>query len=323
MAAYGVYGIQSAVEFEVLALETFVNQYRNVAIYREFCDHLGKQPAKIQTLSEIPFLPIEFFKSHKVLSTGLLPEIVFRSSGTTGSVRSQHFVADLDLYRESFTRGFEHFYGKPSEYCILAVLPSYQERSDASLSYMVEALIGQSAHPKSGFYNVHEAGQVLELLSGSRTPVLLIGVTFALLDLVKKTIRLAPNTIVMETGGMKGRRKELVRAEVHKILSEGFGLESIHSEYGMTELLSQAYSSGQGLFHCPPWMQIRIRDTEDPLSIMESGLTGGVDIIDLANQHSCAFIATQDLGKLHENGAFEILGRFDHSDIRGCNLMAL
>jgi hypothetical protein len=188
---------------------------------------------------------------------------------------------------------------------------------------MVGALIGQSAHPKSGFYNVPEAGQVLRLLSGSRTPVLLLGVTFALLDLVKKDIKIAPNTIVMETGGMKGRRKEMVRAEVHKILSEGFGLESIHSEYGMTELLSQAYSSGQGLFQCPPWMQIRIRDTEDPLSIMESGLTGGVDIIVLANQHSCAFIATQDLGKLHENGAFEILGRFDHSDIRGCNLMAL
>ena len=323
MSADGVFGIQSAGEFEVLALETFAHQYHNVAIYKEFCDHLGQHPSKISTLREIPFLPIEFFKSHKVLSAEHPPEIVFRSSGTTGSVRSQHFVADLGLYRESFTRGFEHFYGKPSEYCIVAVLPSYQERSDASLSYMVGALIGQSAHPKSGFYTVHEAGQVLELLSASRTQVLLIGVTFALLDLVEKTIQIAPNTIVMETGGMKGRRKEMVRAELHKILSEGFGLESIHSEYGMTELLSQAYSSGQGLFQCPPWMQVRIRDTEDPLSIMESGRTGGVDIIDLANQHSCAFIATQDLGKSHDNGTFEILGRFDHSDIRGCNLMAL
>lgn len=323
MAADGIFGIQSAGEFEFLALETFGHQYHNVAIYKEFCDHLGKQPAKIKTLREIPFLPIEFFKSHKVLTAELPPEIVFRSSGTTGSVRSQHFIADMGLYRESFTRGFEHFYGKPSEYCIVAILPSYQERSDASLSFMVGALIGQSAHPKSGFYNVHEAGQVLELLSESRTQILLIGVTFALLDLVKKSIKVAPNTIVMETGGMKGRRKEMVRAELHKILAKGFGVELIHSEYGMTELLSQAYSSGQGLFQCPPWMQVRIRDTEDPLSILESGRTGGVDIIDLANQHSCAFIATQDLGKYSDNGAFEILGRFDHSDIRGCNLMAL
>ena len=318
-----IFGIQSAGEFELLALETFAHQYHNVPIYREFCDHLGRQPAKIKNLREIPFLPIEFFKSHKVLSAAFQPEIVFRSSGTTGSVRSQHFVADTGLYRESFTRGFEHFYGKPSEYCIAALLPSYQERSDASLSYMVGELIGQSAHPKSGFYKVHEARQVLEILSESRTQVLIIGVTFALLDLVEKTIKTAPNTIVMETGGMKGRRKEMVRGELHKILSEGFGQESIHSEYGMTELLSQAYSSGQGLFHCPPWMQVRIRDTEDPLSLLESGRTGGVDIIDLANQHSCAFIATQDLGKSYDNGTFEILGRFDHSDIRGCNLMAL
>jgi len=318
-----VFGLQSAGEFEVLALETFWNQYHNVTIYKEFCDHLGKQPAKVKNLGEIPFLPIEFFKSHKVMPAEFRPEIVFRSSGTTGSVRSQHFVADLGLYRESFTRGFEHFYGKPSEYCIVALLPSYQERSDASLSYMVGKLIGQSTHPKSGFYNIHEAGQVLELLSESPTQVLLIGVTFALLDLAEKAFKTSPNTIVMETGGMKGRRKEMVRAELHKILSEGFGLSTIHSEYGMTELLSQAYSSGQGLFQCPPWMQVRIRDTEDPLSTLGSGRTGGVDIIDLANQHSCAFIATQDLGKSYDNGAFEILGRFDHSDIRGCNLMAL
>jgi len=318
-----LFGIQSAGEFEVLALETFRHQYHNVPIYQEFCDHLGRRPARVRSLREIPFLPIEFFKSHKVISSKLQPEIVFRSSGTTGSIRSQHLVADTDLYRESFTRGFEHFYGKPSEYCIAALLPSYQERSDASLSYMVGELIAQSTHPKSGFYNIHEIEQVLDVMAESQTRVLLIGVTFALLDLVEKNIKITPNTIVMETGGMKGRRKEMVRAELHKILSQGFKLESIHSEYGMTELLSQAYSPGQGLFQCPPWMQVHIRDTEDPLSMLESGRTGGVDIIDLVNQNSCAFIATQDLGKTHDNGTFEILGRFDHSDIRGCNLMAL
>lgn len=318
-----LFGIQSAGEFEVLALETFRHQYHNVPIYKEFCDHLGRRPTRVRSLHEIPFLPIAFFKSHKVISSKLQPEIVFLSSGTTGSIRSQHLVADTDLYRESFTRGFEHFYGKPSEYCIAALLPSYQERSDASLSYMVGELIALSTHPKSGFYTIHEMGQVLEDLAESQTKVLLIGVTFALLDLVEKNIKITPNTIVMETGGMKGRRKEMVRAELHKILSEGFKLESIHSEYGMTELLSQAYSSGQGLFQCPRWMQVHIRDTEDPLSTLGSGRTGGVDIIDLANQNSCSFIATQDLGKTHDNGTFEILGRFDHSDIRGCNLMAL
>ena len=318
-----IFGIQSAGEFESLALETFAHQYRNVSVYKEFCDHLGKHPSQIKSLGEIPFIPIDFFKSHMVLSRELQPEIVFRSSGTTGSIRSQHYVADLDLYRESFTRGFEYFYGKPSDYCIAALLPSYQERSDASLSYMVGELIAQSAHPESGFYNPYETGALLERLSESQTKILLIGVTFALLDLVEKTVKTIPDTIVMETGGMKGRRKEMVRAELHTILSRGFGLREIHSEYGMTELLSQAYSSGQGIFRCPPWMQVRIRDTEDPLSPLKSGRTGGVDIIDLANQHSCAFIATQDLGKSYDDGTFEILGRFDHSDIRGCNLMAL
>ncbi len=323
MDADRIFGIQSAGEFEALALETFALQYRHVSVYKEFCEHLGKHPSQVKGLREIPFLPIDFFKSHKVLSGELQPEIVFRSSGTTGSTRSQHYVADLGLYRESFTRGFEHFYGKPSDYCIVALLPSYRERSDASLSYMVGELIAQSTHPESGFYNPGETGALLERLAESQTKLLLIGVTFALLDLVEKPLKTIPNAIVMETGGMKGRRKEMVRAELHSILSKGFGLQEIHSEYGMTELLSQAYSSGQGLFRCPPWMQVRIRDTEDPLSPMETGRTGGVDIIDLANQHSCAFIATQDLGKSYANGTFEILGRFDHSDIRGCNLMAL
>ncbi|MGB5188729.1 acyl transferase [Robiginitalea sp.] len=318
-----IFGIQSAAEFEVLALQTFAHQYHNVSVYKDFCDHLGKHPSNIKSLPDIPFLPIDFFKSQKILSRKHRSEIVFQSSGTTGSIRSKHYVADLGVYRESFTRGFEYFYGRPSEYCIVALLPSYQERSDASLSYMVGELIAQSSHPKSGFYTPGGTDELLKSLEDLQTPVLLIGVTFALLDLVEKITKTIPNTIVMETGGMKGRRKEMVRAELHSILSKGFGLKEIHSEYGMTELLSQAYSSGQGIFQCPPWMQVRIRDTEDPLSLLEAGRTGGVDVIDLANQHSCAFIATQDLGKSYDDGTFEILGRFDHSDIRGCNLMAL
>ncbi len=318
-----IFGIQSAAEFEVLALQTFAHQYHNVSVYKDFCDHLGKHPSNIKSLPDIPFLPIDFFKSRKILSRKHRSEIVFQSSGTTGSIRSKHYVANLGVYRESFTRGFEYFYGRPSEYCIVALLPSYQERSDASLSYMVGELIAQSSHPKSGFYTPGGTVELLESLEDLQTPVLLIGVTFALLDLVEKITKTIPNTIVMETGGMKGRRKEMVRAELHSILSKGFGLKEIHSEYGMTELLSQAYSSGQGIFQCPPWMQVRIRDTEDPLSLLEAGRTGGVDVIDLANQHSCAFIATQDLGKSYDDGTFEILGRFDHSDIRGCNLMAL
>ena len=318
-----IFGIQSTAEFKGIALETFGKQYRNVSIFREFCDHLGKNPSAVQKVEDIPFLPILFFKTHKILSKGHQAEIIFQSSGTTGSIRSKHFVADLGLYRESFNRGFHHFYGPPKEFCILALLPSYQERSDASLSYMVSELIRQSSHPKSGFYGPIEIPEILANLADSNTPVLLIGVTFALLDLVENLKGPLENITVIETGGMKGRRKEMVRTELHQVLCEGFGIQKIHSEYGMTELLSQAYSFGEGLFHCPAWMQVQIRDTEDPLTPLAAGKTGGVNIIDLANQYSCSFIATQDLGKTHANGSFEILGRFDHADIRGCNLMAL
>lgn len=318
-----IFGIQTAGEFESLALETFVHQYDNVPVYREFCDYLEKNPAKIKKLEDIPFLPILFFKTHRVLMEGCKPEQIFRSSGTTGSTRSKHYVADLNLYSESFTRGFEYFYGDPSGYCILALLPSYQERSDASLIYMVSELIGKSSHPQSGFYEPFQISGILQSLSASTIQVLLIGVSFALLDLVQNTKIPLPHGIVMETGGMKGRRKEMVRKELHHVLSKGFELQKIHSEYGMTELLSQAYSAGDGRFYCPPWMQVRIRDTEDPLTGLKDERTGGVDIIDLANQYSCAFIATQDLGKRYSDGSFEILGRFDNSDIRGCNLMAL
>ena len=325
MDAGRIFELQASGDFEELALETFYHQYKEVAIYREFCRHLGKSPANVRSVEAIPFLPIEFFKTHQVLKKGATPAIVFRSSGTTGSQRSQHFLADPELYRRSFTRGFEYFYGTPSDYCILALLPSYQERPDASLIYMVSDLIDQSGNPKSGFITSDPTTlkEILRGLDRSRTKVLLLGVSFALLDLAFSSELQLDGVILMETGGMKGRRKELIRDELHQILCNEFGLSEIHSEYGMTELLSQAYSKGGGRFRCPPWMQVRMRDTEDPLTYLGFGRTGGINIIDLANQDSCAFLATQDLGRSYQDGSFEVLGRFDHSDIRGCNLMAL
>lgn len=320
-----VFEIQSPEEFEAAALETFHDQYRHVPVYREFCEHLGAEPSRVARLGDIPFLPIEIFKTHRVLREGARPEIVFRSSGTTGSARSCHYVADAGLYRESFSRCFRRFYGLPEDYCILALLPSYRERPDASLIYMVSELIDQSRHPLSGFVgeDPDPLSGVLQDLKGSKEKVLLLGVSFALLDLARAEPVSLPDAIIMETGGMKGRRREMVRQELHAVLCKGFGVARIHSEYGMTELLSQAYSPGGGLFRCPPWMQVRMRDTEDPLDYIGYGKTGGINVIDLANQHSCAFLATQDLGRLYPDGSFEVLGRFDHSDIRGCNLMAL
>jgi len=320
-----IFEIQSSEDFETLALETFSSQYRGVDLYREFCQHLGKNPTNVEQLESIPFLPIEFFKTHRILKAGVSASTVFRSSGTTGSQRSQHFVADPELYRESFTRGFKHFYGSPADYCILALLPSYRERPDASLIYMVSDLIEQSRHPESGFItgDTNTLFETLEQLKRTELRVLLLGVSYALLDLALATDQKLDGVILMETGGMKGRRKEMIREELHQILCREFDLSEIHSEYGMTELLSQAYSRGQGRFHCPPWMQVRMRDTEDPLSFLGYGRTGGINIIDLANQYSCAFLATQDLGRYYPDGSFEVLGRFDHSDIRGCNLMAI
>lgn len=320
-----IFGIKTPEEFNTCTLETFREQYLQVPVYREFCDLLGKHPANVRDIEDLPFLPIEFFKSHQVLRNGKKAEAIFRSSGTTGSVLSQHYVADLERYRDSFLGGFERFYGSPSSYCILAMLPSYQERPDSSLIHMVSELIDRSGHPESGFTETKPESlyPILDRLEKSEQQVLLLGVSFALLDLATRHPRPLKNTTVMETGGMKGRRKEMVREELHKILCAGFGLEHIHSEYGMTELLSQAYSQGDGLFKCPPWMQVRTRDPEDPLSYTGFGRTGGINVIDLANQDSCCFLATQDLGRLYADGSFEVLGRFDHSDIRGCNLMAL
>lgn len=294
-------------------------------MYRSFCDLLYKHPSDIKRIEDIPFLPIQFFKSHEVLSSTNPIEATFSSSGTTGSITSKHYVTGLNIYKESFRKGFSEFYGNIEDYIILALLPSYLERQGSSLIYMVNDMIEQSKHSESGFYldNISELRDQLIALDSKEQKVLLIGVSFALLDLVEQFTFNLKHTIIMETGGMKGRRKELVRAELHSILQQGFGVSNIHSEYGMTELLSQGYSKGNGRFEYPSWMRILTRDPEDALTLLQHGKTGGINVIDLANINSCSFIATQDLGRVTKDGSFEVIGRFDSSDIRGCNLMVL
>ncbi|WP_299147741.1 acyl transferase [uncultured Dokdonia sp.] len=312
-------------QFEKEALAIFRYQFEHNSVYRSFCDLLYKHPSEVTSSRDIPFLPIQFFKSRTIISGNTEPAITFSSSGTTGSITSKHHVTDLSLYEDSFRTAFAKAYGNPSDFVILALLPSYLERSGSSLIYMVDDLIKSSNHLDSGFYlnNLDELANKLVTLDTSEKKVLLIGVSFALLDLVEKHTFNLDNTIIMETGGMKGRRKEIIRPELHKILSTGFGVEKIHSEYGMTELLSQGYSSGDGVFTTPPWMKVFTRDTEDALTLLTDSKSGGLNIIDLANKNSCSFIATQDLGKVYEDGSFSVIGRFDNSDIRGCNLMAL
>ena len=318
-----VFSISTPAEFDALALDIFRFQYKNNKIYRQFCDLLQVNSSKVEEVSKIPFLPIEFFKTHRVISSEEAPKITFSSSGTTGAQTSKHFVPDLSIYEESFRKGFEYFYGNIEDYAVLALLPSYLEREGSSLIYMVDDLIKSSNNSHSGFYlhNIDALKKKLELLDQQGQKVLLIGVSFALLDLVEKHSFELKNTIVMETGGMKGRRKEMIRTELHEVLKKGFGVPFIHSEYGMTELLSQAYSSKNGIFECPPWMKLLIRDPEDALTLLPEGKSGGINVIDLANINSCSFIATQDLGKDLGAGKTEILGRFDNSDIRGCNLL--
>lgn len=320
-----IFDIQTPTEFESASLEVFKFQFENNRVYRSFCDLLYIHSSDVKRIEDIPFLPIQFFKSHAILSNSQPTEHEFTSSGTTGALTSKHQVTDIKIYEESFRRAFSHFYGHIEDYVVLALLPSYLEREGSSLIYMVEDLIHQSQHPESGFYlhNLSELKSILKSLDAQGKKVLLIGVSFALLDLVESYQFQLKNTIIMETGGMKGRRKELVREELHDILMKGFGVNSIHSEYGMTELLSQAYSKDHGIFECPKWMRILTRDPEDALSILPINKTGGINVIDLANINSCAFIATQDLGKTLPNNQFEIIGRFDNSDIRGCNLMVL
>ena len=320
-----IFDIQSKADFLKISLEIFQYQYQNNHVYQHFCKLLHKSPDNVRSLADIPFLPIQFFKSHQILSDNKPAEITFTSSGTTGSTTSKHIVTNLEIYEDSFNKAFQKFYGPAEDLTILALLPSYLEREGSSLIYMVEHLIKKSNQSESGFYldNLDTLKNKLIQLDKDGKKILLIGVSFALLDLVENYQFQLENTIIMETGGMKGRRKEMIREELHSILSKGFGVSAIHSEYGMTELLSQAYSKGNGVFDCPPWMKILIRDPEDAFSPVKKGKTGGINVIDLANINSCSFIATQDLGKINKNDTIEILGRFDNSDIRGCNLMVL
>ncbi len=318
-------------DFNNLAIELFQFQHRENSIYRRYCDSLKVDVHAIDSIENIPFLPISFFKTHTVKTTEFEAEAVFESSSTTGSISSKHFVKDLTLYQESFNTCFEKFYGLPKYKCILGLLPSYLERKNSSLVFMTEELIKTSGNSLSGFYladyeKLHRTLMHNELL---KSPTLLIGVTYALLDFAEKFPMQLRHTIVMETGGMKGRREEMTRQQVHEKLQARLGIDLIHSEYGMTELLSQAYSKGDGIFHCPGWMKVLVRDEDDPFHVRAAvkadnrSLTGAINIIDLANIYSCGFIATDDIGRLHANESFEVLGRMDNSDIRGCSLMVI
>lgn len=321
-----IYNLPNAQAFEQTALSIFYAQALANPIYKEYISALGIDATSIGNVADIPYLPISFFKTADVKTGQWTPEAVFTSSGTTGANTSRHLVKELDIYRQSFSAGFELFYGDAKHLCILALLPNYLEREGSSLVFMADELIKKSSYPQSGFYlnNYAELISALRQTAVQNTPTLLLGVSFALLDIAETMIDFQhPNLIVMETGGMKGRRKEMIRAELHEVLSRSFGVPTIHSEYGMTELLSQAYSKGNGIFCCPPWMRVSARDTSDPLSAIGFGQTGGLNIIDFANIYSCSFIATEDLGRTYADGSFEVLGRFDQADIRGCNLMAL
>lgn len=315
--------LESQNNFEELALRVFNYQYNTIELYSKFVDLLGVQPQQVKTLKDIPFLPIQMFKYHQLMTPNMEVQAVFKSSGTTGGQRSTHFVQSTDLYTYSFTSAFEQFYGSVKDYTVLALLPSYLEQGESSLVFMVDALIRQSNNTESGFYldNYDELVKSLKRLDKEGKKVLLIGVSYALLDLVELETFALKNTIIMETGGMKGRRKEMIKEELHGVLRNGFGVNHIHSEYGMTELLSQAYSLKEGVFETPSWMRIMVRDASDPLSWVNNGVTGGINVIDLANYYSCAFIATQDLGKVHSENTFSIMGRFDDADVRGCNLL--
>jgi phenylacetate-coenzyme A ligase PaaK-like adenylate-forming protein len=310
--------------FEPLALAVFAFQYQYNPGYRAFVQALQREPQKVNSLLDIPYLPVRFFKNSEIKTTAFTPAAVFESSGTTGSINSRHYVKDLSLYEESFKKGFEAVYGPVQDWCIIGLLPSYLERKNSSLVYMTNRLIEWSGHEQGGFYlnEYPKLFSVLTELESRQQKTMVIGVTFALLDFAEKYKLPLKYTVLMETGGMKGRRKEMIREEVHSLLQQSFGLQTIHSEYGMTELLSQAYSKGGGIFHCPPWMKVLVRDDEDPFQIKESG-PGIINVIDLANIYSCSFIAADDVGKLYPDVGFEVLGRVDGSDLRGCGLMVV
>ena len=316
-----IFNIHSEQEFVKICLQIYELQMDNNPIYSAYSQIIlkGEIPKKLE---EIPFLPIEFFKTEQIICVTQKIEEIFLSSGTTGN-QSKHLVSDLSIYENSFQNAFQLFYGDITDYCILSLLPNYREREGSSLIYMVDDLIKRSKHPKSGFYlnNYKEVSETILELEKNGQKTLLIGVSYALLDLAKDYPMKLENTIIMETGGTKGKRMELLKEELHKLLKEAFSLDSIHSEYGMTELLSQSYSEGDNIFKTPPWKKVLIRDVNDPLTILGKNRSGGINIIDLANIYSCPFIATQDLGRLHKDGSFSVLGRFDNSDVRGCNLL--
>ncbi len=319
-----IFEIQSESDFQNLALEIFRFQAEYNLVYKEWIKHLKVNVHQIVSYTQIPFLPIEFFKSKQIICGNISPNtLTFTSSSTTSQITSKHHVTHLDLYDQSFIKAFNLFYGDVKNYVILALLPNYLQRQGSSLVYMVNDLIVNSRNQHSGFYldNLQNLRLKIEELKTQNQKVLLIGVTYALLDLCDLNVELNEQFIVMETGGMKGRRREMIKEELHHILKKGFNVQNIHSEYGMTELLSQAYSKGNGIFETPPWMRFLIRDIDDPLQMQKNGKTGGINVVDLANIYSRSFIATQDLGKIEESGRLALMGRFDHSDVRGCNLM--
>lgn len=318
-----IFNINHSSEFNSVTLQVYHYQREHCKVYKSYCDLLGVN--KVSSVQEIPYLPIQFFKSHKVISSSDTIQQVFTSSGTTGMITSQHLVSDMDYYHRSLDVSFTQFYGDITDYVVLALLPHYLDRSGSSLVHMAQRWVAQSKHPESGFYlrDYNRLSQVLQDLTHRGQRVILLGVTFALLDLADQFAMSLPTTTIIETGGMKGMRKEMIKTELHHRLQTAFPGAHIHSEYGMTELLSQAYAHDAIHFSTPPWMRVTTRDTNDPLSAIAHGRTGGLNIIDLANFNSCSFIATQDLGKVYSDGSFEVLGRFDHSDIRGCNLMVI
>ncbi|MEO5675431.1 MAG: acyl transferase [Chitinophagales bacterium] len=309
--------------FEALTLEIFVYQLLNNDVYREYCKLSGKNEVNVTRYTDIPFLPIEFFKTHRIIPESYSAQKIFTSSGTSGQIPGKHHVHSLSLYERSFLSGFDLFFGNPENYCILALLPSYAERSGSSLVYMMQKLMKASRHPLNNFYldNYSGLSDVLIKLNEMNQKTILIGVTFALIELAEKYPVSLDHIMIMETGGMKGKRAEITREEIHQILTRSFHALKIYSEYGMTELLSQAYSTGEGRFHTPPWMKVLIRGLNDPFQVEDQNASGAINIIDLANLDSCAFIATADLGKINNDGSFEVQGRMDQSDVRGCNLM--
>ncbi|MBS1771864.1 MAG: acyl transferase [Bacteroidetes bacterium] len=322
MIKQGLNDNKSLISFEERAITLFKKQYSENAVYRDFVNALGIDAGNVTTLENIPFLPVSFFKTHHVVTGNEQPKLIFESSATTGEVTSKHYVIDENVYINSLLAGFEQFYGPPSQYAILALLPSYLERKNASLVHMAKVLMQYSGHPDNGFY-LDEWGKLaatIQKLESQQQPAILLGVTFALLDFADKHPMHLKCTIVMETGGMKGRKEEMTRTEVHDLLKKQWGLKAIHSEYGMTELLSQAYAKAEGIFYPSDTMKVLIRDMNDPLEIKQLG-SGLINIIDLANINSCAFIATDDIGNIMPDGGFEVLGRADHSALRGCSLM--